>query len=200
MGVNWPSEPPVLSDGVVVLRTPAESDIDDITEGAQDAEVQKFTMVPRPYQRVHAAEFVEAHNAAAWGMVAPRFGHHGAQPQLNAAFVITGLDGAFRGVVGLHDVDPHDATGEVGYWLGPQARGVGSMSRALGLVLTWAFDDVGLASVRWNAAQENVASWLVAQRHGFVVDGVTTCGRPGDVPLEAWAATLTRERFVAPVV
>ena len=197
MGVNWPSEPPVLSDAVVSLRTPDVSDIDDITAGAQDPDVQKFTMVPRPYLRVHAEEFVEAHNTGAWGMVAPRLGHQGAQPRLNAAFVITGRHGDFRGVIGLHDVDPHNATGEVGYWLGPQARGVGSMSRALGLVLAWAFDVVGLTSVHWNAAQENVASWLVAQRHGFVVDGVTTCGRPGDVPLEAWAATLTRERFGA---
>jgi RimJ/RimL family protein N-acetyltransferase len=55
----------------------------------------------------------------------------------------------------------------VGYWLLPEARGHGLATRAVRLVVTWAFDALSVAEVGLRAAPANAASRGVAERAGF---------------------------------
>ena len=51
-------EPVTLHTARLVLSLPAESDVDAIYDACQDAETQRYTTVPSPYERKHAEEFV----------------------------------------------------------------------------------------------------------------------------------------------
>jgi RimJ/RimL family protein N-acetyltransferase len=65
-----------------------------------------------------------------------------------------------------------DERAGVGYWLLPQARGKGLVTRALRLVARWAFDEVGVQRIGLLADPRNAASVRVAQRAGFRREGV----------------------------
>ena len=73
--------------------------------------------------------------------------------------------------------------GEIGYWLHPDARGRGVMSRAVGLVVRHAFiarEDGGLGRIRLrlNAADGNLASQQIARTNGFVEVGRDRLAEP----------------------
>ena len=67
------------------------------------------------------------------------------------------------GSVGLFDLTDDLAYGEVGYWTHPAARGRGVMTAAVGLVLTHAFETLGLQRVKAYAARDNAASRRVLE-------------------------------------
>jgi RimJ/RimL family protein N-acetyltransferase len=67
---------------------------------------------------------------------------------------------------------PTPGVGEVGYLLAPAARGRGVMTRALRLVVGWAFADLGLARVQAFASPDNPASLKLLERLGFTREGV----------------------------
>jgi RimJ/RimL family protein N-acetyltransferase len=85
-------------------------------------------------------------------------------------------------VLGICDVRlPAPGVGEVGYLLAPAARGRGVMTRALRLVVAWAFTDLDLARVQAFASPENQASLALLQRIGFTREGVLRSYRgPGE--------------------
>jgi RimJ/RimL family protein N-acetyltransferase len=74
-------------------------------------------------------------------------------------------------------VDRHDpGRAEVGYWVGPWARGEGVAARALGLLSAWALGPLGLARLDLNASVSNAASLRVAERCGYVREGTLRSG------------------------
>jgi RimJ/RimL family protein N-acetyltransferase len=76
---------------------------------------------------------------------------------------------------------PTPGVGEVGYLLAPAARGRGVMTRALRLVVGWAFAELGLARVQAYASPENGASLALLGRLGFTREGVLRSYRgPGE--------------------
>ena len=151
-----------LTDGVVTLRAPVETDIDRITECCQDPAVQRFTTVPAPYHRSHAEGFV--------GIVA-----QGWEAGTDHTWAVTQA-GVLHGMIGLHGIRAGAA--EIGFWMGPDARGRGLLTRAIGLVLDHAFDPAGadLQVVEWRAFAGNWPSWRAVWRHGFRFDGVGRLG------------------------
>ena len=193
---RWPAASPTLTDGVVLLRAPRPSDVDDITAGARDPDVQRFTKVPSPYEREHAQWFVDRFGVDGWGD-ANASGPDAEHSDLKqSAFAVTEVPlEQFVGAIGLHDVDLVRGEGEVGYWLSPAARGRGVMTRAVGLLLTWAFDTLELATVRWEAVMGNDSSRAIAEKHGFVLDGTGVCTNGAGLESPAWTATLTADQF-----
>ncbi len=147
--------PSPLSDGVVVLRPPVRQDVDHIVGWCRDEEVVRWTTeVPVPYQRHHAEEYlVKAERARQAG---------------TGYSLVIETAGQPVGQLGLR-VEGSGA--EVGFLLGPGARGRGLMSRGLRLLLGWAFDDLGLEVVHWRAIVGNWASRRVAWACGFQVEG-----------------------------
>ena len=151
---------PPLADGVVVLRAVRESDVPAIVEACQDPDIKRYTAtVPDPYGEQDAWDWLATHRedeAAGVGIV----------------FAIADADDRLCGVIGLHDVVWKSRRAAAGYWVAPWARGAGLASRALGLVARWALAELGLVRVELLADVENPASQRVAERAGFVREGV----------------------------
>jgi RimJ/RimL family protein N-acetyltransferase len=76
------------------------------------------------------------------------------------------------GGVSLHHVNLTHIRGEVGYWLAPAARGRGIATDGLRLIVQWAFNVVGLARLELTCGPDNHASQRVAERCGFVREGL----------------------------
>lgn len=79
--------------------------------------------------------------------------------------------GAFAGSAQIRLVGP-PAVGGVGYTIHPAFRGRGYTTRALRLLVPWAFDTAGFTRLELGAKRGNVASQRAAERAGFRPDGV----------------------------
>ena len=82
------------------------------------------------------------------------------------------LDGALVGGIGLHHVDWTQSSAAMGYWLSPEVRGRGIMTKATRALTTHAFAALGLHRLEIRAVTENRASRAVAERAGFQLEGV----------------------------
>lgn len=152
-----------LTDGVVLLREPTADDGDAIVAGATTPDVVRYTHVPSPYGPEGLAALL-------------RISGEGWAAATDAVFAVcdAGRPDELLGLVGLHGVDLTGEPGgaaEVGYWMRPEGRGRGLMTRAVRLASTWAFDELGLAVISWYAVEGNTASRRVAESAGYTVEG-----------------------------
>ena len=151
-----------------VVRDLSPADAGWIFEACQDAEIQRWTLVPRPYTQQHAEDFA-AHGAG----------------EKRVWVVERMADRRSIGMISVHTVT--DGVADIGYWIAPWGRHVGAGSTAVRLVCeeiaTW--DDV--ASITARIATTNVASQATVRRAGFALDPlgpVATCP-DGDCQVEA---------------
>jgi RimJ/RimL family protein N-acetyltransferase len=155
-----PPDPP-LTDGTVVLRLPRDADAPAIAAACCDPEIARWIPVPTPYRLEDARTFV-AFAAEAWST--------GREP----TFVIA--DSASRTLVGtiaIHRRPDEPGKAAVGYWLAPEARGRGAATRAVRLVVRWAFTvEPNLIRMELLTLVGNEASGRVALRAGFAREGV----------------------------
>lgn len=155
-----PPDPP-LTDGTVVLRLPRDADAPAIAAACCDPEIARWIPVPTPYRLEDARTFV-AFAAEAWST--------GREP----TFVIA--DSASRTLVGtiaIHRRPDEPGKAAVGYWLAPEARGRGAATRAVRLVVRWAFTvEPNLIRMELLTLVGNEASSRVALRAGFAREGV----------------------------
>jgi RimJ/RimL family protein N-acetyltransferase len=79
--------------------------------------------------------------------------------------------GEMLGEVALAAVDLPMATAEAACWALPHARGRGMITTALGAVLRFGFDGLGLHRVSYLWGSGNHASARVAEKCGFTVEG-----------------------------
>jgi RimJ/RimL family protein N-acetyltransferase len=150
---------PTLEDGDLRLRLPDDRDVDRIAAICSDTEVARWTRVPVPYTRSHAAGYV-ANAQEAW--------------DARRGLVQVAVDPDDRVLAGCGlSLDARDGAGEVGYWVAPDARRRGVATRTVRLVLGWAFGVAGLGYVSMTAATENVGSNAVAERLGFTLEGTS---------------------------
>ena len=149
--------PPCLTDGVVTLRPPLESDAPAIVAACQDPEVSRFTALPNPYERWHATEWI-AGAPAAWrdGTSAPMV-------------VVDAATGALLGACGLLEI--RDARAEIGYWVAAAARGRGIATRAVTLLTAWGLGELGLSVIELLADVRNLPSHRVAEKAGYTATG-----------------------------
>jgi RimJ/RimL family protein N-acetyltransferase len=172
-------EPVTLVDPPLVLRPPAESDVEGLTQAIQDHEIARWIdAIPWPYTDSDSRFFITQLSRSGW-----ESGDH-------VNWLIT-VDDAILGVVGLHRRYPE--VQEVGYWLTPAARGRGLATQAVRRVCRFAFEELDAQRVEWQAVVGNEASRRVAERVGFRFEGVlrSRLGRPGS-PADAWMAGLLR--------
>jgi RimJ/RimL family protein N-acetyltransferase len=150
---------PDLRDGDLRLRPPRDTDVARITAICQDAEVQRWTRVPYPYTEAHAQGFVaNAADALAEGR--------------GLSLVGVGEDDEVVASIGL-SIDPRDFSGELGYWVAPDARRRRLATRGCRLVLRWAFDVAKLGYVALWAAADNEGSNALARSLGFTHEGTS---------------------------
>lgn len=80
--------------------------------------------------------------------------------------------GALVGMAGLHVAEPDNHGARVGYWLAEDRQGRGLVTGAVAVLVSHAFEEWALNRVEIRAAPDNVRSRAVAERLGFVEEGL----------------------------
>jgi RimJ/RimL family protein N-acetyltransferase len=134
----------ILESERLILRPPGPRDIQSMTVWLSDYDVARMTArVPHPYGESDAEAFIAA-----------RAEHR---------FVIQRKsDGVFLGMTGLHADDDY----EFGYWLGRPFWGFGYATEAAHRLARYAFEALGLQTVRAGWFYDNPASGHVLAKLG----------------------------------
>jgi RimJ/RimL family protein N-acetyltransferase len=181
--MRFPEDVPTLADDLITLRAHTSADIEPVYDVCQDPETQRWTTIPVPYERRHAEQFLTEQIPAGW------------RDGSSWAWAIQ-YDGRYAGTI---DLRPRDGNvGEVGFAVAAWARGHGVMTRALKLIVRYAFEQ-GWDRVIWRAFAGNWGSRRVAWKCGFrnlvtVPGGSVARG----VRKDEWVASITRDDELAP--
>ncbi len=173
----------MLDGDGVRLRTFRPDDRDDVLAGYADAVTQHFMpLIPRPFTRAHAEWYITEGAAAAFA-------------EGGGAYAI--VDPATDELLGGIGITPYQRSrrqGEIGYWVGPWARGRGVATAAVRALSTHAFA-TGTARLELLTHWENNGSQRVATAAGFQPEGVRRGALPnrdgGQDDLLAFARTAT---------
>ena len=134
------------------LRKLEETDVDWLTRACQDEDVQRWTKIPRPYERHHGESFVKDHagELAVWVIVDSR-----TQEPV--------------GVCSIHNIT--NGVASVGYWVAPWGRMSGAASTALRIMPTLARRIGNAHTLQATIAETNAASQRTAERADFTLIG-----------------------------
>ena len=159
---------PPLADEVVALRPWQTEDVPTKVMAFAHPSILRYSW-PRltPYTEQDARDFFDAQEQAS------RRGE-----ELQFALVAPGDPGAVLGGGSVYGIDPGHGRAAVGYWLAPAARGRGVATHATRLMAGWAFAALGIARLELTCGPDNERSQRVAQRCGFVREGVLRSHMP----------------------
>jgi len=143
----------------VSLRPLAAEHLDDVTALFDDADVLRFTRLPVPPPAGYARTWLERYEA-------------GRLDGTREAFAALDDDGRFVGLALAVDIDREGREVELGYITAPAARGRGVARAMLDELTRWAFDELGALRLTLIIDVENRASSKVAERCGYVLEGV----------------------------
>ena len=139
---------------MVALRPWVPGDAAAVHAACDDADIARWTTVPRPYRR-HDAEAFIALTEQAWAQ------------GMAACFAVCDADiGQVVGSIDLR-LPPGGVSGVIGYWVAAPARRRGVATRALRLISDWAHGPLGLEATLLEIFEGNDASVLVAERAGY---------------------------------
>jgi len=160
---------------IVSLRQANETDTNWIFDACQDAEIQRWTMVPKPYSRTDAQEFVKTSSIE------------------KSKFVI--IDAATQlglGTIAVHSVNDETGEASAGYWVAPWARRQGVATQALRQLVAHARSFNGASAVTLEISPGNVASRGTAAKSGFIVvrTRLGSC-HDGETPTDGLIYSLT---------
>ncbi len=173
---------PELSAGSLHLRPLLPADVEPVHTGCQDPAVQAWTTIPVPYDRHHAEDFVHRTAPLTW-----------ARGDGGVWAVVDSVDARLLAVVGL-DLRP-GGVAEVGFWALPGERGRGVVPAAVDVVCRYAFAELGVGRVQWEAFVGNEPSRRVAAKAGFTEEGLARSRFPrkdGSGRHDAWVAARVR--------
>ena len=143
----------------VALRLLAEEHLDDVAGLLDDPDVLRFTRLPVPPPADYARQWLDRYEA-------------GRRDGTREAFAALDDDGRFVGLALAVDIDREGREVELGYITAPAARGRGVATGMLDALTRWAFDDLRALRVTLIIDVENRASSRVAERCGYVLEGV----------------------------
>lgn len=142
------------------LERLAARHLNGLAELGRDPDVQRFTYVPSPWTEGFEHTWLERYDQAR-------------EDGSRAAFAIVDeASGEFLGMAALVQIDRAGRQAEAGYVVAPHARGRGVAVRALELLTDWALGEQELQRVELRIAVDNAASIRVAERCGYVREGV----------------------------
>jgi RimJ/RimL family protein N-acetyltransferase len=139
------------------------ADVPQIVAGCADPLIIRYIPVPIPYTEADAHAWLDSQPAP---------------DGLSMAIADAADQRRVLGSIGVNRVRWEFGTGEIGYWVVPDARGRGVATRALRIVSRWALRRVGLERLELLAEPENVASNAVALRCGYAREGLLRRARP----------------------
>ena len=146
---------------MAVRLTPfAEAHLPHIVELVDDPDTGRFTRIPVPPPPGFPRAWLDMYEM-------------GRRDGTREAFaVVSESDGAFLGVALAPVIETDERTVELGYVIMPSARGRGVATGALRLLTEWAFSELGAERAELLISVDNTASKLVAERSGYVREGV----------------------------
>ncbi|MFI6458018.1 GNAT family N-acetyltransferase [Streptosporangium amethystogenes] len=151
-------EPVILTTQRLLLRPLEPSDAEALFLACQDPDIQRWTGIPAPYERQHAEYFLR--------QLVPE----GRQKQTMFHFAVEPRSGGpLLASVNVHN---HTGTWEIGYWTAQEHRGHGYATEGLLAIARWAFTTLGVHRLEWRAEAGNEGSRTVAEKAGFVFEGV----------------------------
>ena len=124
-----------------------------------DPDVLRFTRIPVPVPEGFSRRWLDMYEQAR------RDGNR-------EAFAAFAADGAFAGLALAPEIDRDAGQLELGYIVSPGARGRGLGTAILAALTKWAFEEVGAQRIMLLISVENVPSLRVAERCGYVQEGV----------------------------
>ncbi len=148
-----------MSADRVHLRRLSKRDSALLVKASRDPEIVRWTLIPADLDKEAAASLVE------------RWLTRSAEGLVRQYLIVSG---ARRGVglVSIALQDPDDAgRGDVAYWLLPEERQRGLVTRALRAVVSWAFRTTLFGRIALYTRVGNSPSERVAERCGFRFEG-----------------------------
>lgn len=148
-----------LADEVVGLRRWSRKDLPGLPAAIDDPEIERFIpAIPLPYMHDHGTEFLQdARRKWAEG----------------SGFVFAIADAETDDLLGGVGIERRSSgVWEVGYWVKRDARRRGVATRAVRLAVDWAFGHLDIVRLQLRTDVNNVASRKVAERNGFVREGL----------------------------
>ena len=133
------------------LRSLVVDDADWITRACQDDEIKRWTLVPRPYTRDHAIEFISNHGN-----------------EYAVCVIETLQTNTPAGVISIHKISEPSGVASIGYWVAPWFRRRGVACAAIELVVAYSQTIAGVTACHANIAMTNIASRKTVERAGFV--------------------------------
>lgn len=148
-----------LADEAIALRPWSDDDILDLPSAIDDPEIERFIpAIPLPYTLDHGTEFLRD--------VREKWDE-------GSGYVFAIVDAETDELLGGLGVERRSpGVWEVGYWVKWDARGRGVATRAVRLARDWAFGHLDVVRLQLRTDVDNVASRKVAERNGFVREGV----------------------------
>ncbi|NBM17877.1 GNAT family N-acetyltransferase [Streptomyces sp. GC420] len=152
-------EPVTLTTDHLLLRPPGPADTDATHAACQDPDIQRWTAVPSPYLRDHAASFLGQDVPDGW--------------RNDTAFSFAAfLREEPSALVAMAGVTRREgATAEIGFWAVKEHRGRGHVVETVRTLARWAFTEAGVCRLEWRAEAGNLASRAVAEKAGFTMEG-----------------------------
>jgi RimJ/RimL family protein N-acetyltransferase len=141
------------------LRPLAEEHLDAVAGLFGDTDVLRFTRLPVPPPPGFEREWLARYEA-------------GRRDGTREAFAVVDDDGSFLGMAMAVDIDREAREVELGYIVAPAARGRGVATAALDELTRWAFAELDALRITLIIDVENRASARVAERCGYVLEGV----------------------------
>lgn len=143
---------------MIELEPFAEKHLGEVQAMIDDPEVVRFTRLPDPVPPDFARTWLERYEAA--------------RAEGTREVFVVRLDGEVAGMVMAPTIDKASRTVELGYLVGPSFRGRGVATEALRRVTEWAFAELGALRLELFISVDNEASKRVAERCGYVLEGV----------------------------
>ena len=136
---------------IVSLRQANETDTNWIFDACQDAEIQRWTTVPKPYSRTAAQEFVKTSSI-----------------EQSKFVIVDAMTQLGLGTIAVHSVNAESGEANAGYWVAPWARRQGVATQGLQQLVAHA-RTIGASAVTLEISSGNAASRGTAAKSGFIV-------------------------------
>ena len=145
--------------GSVHLELLGEAHLGALGAMLSDPDVLRFTRVPEPAPADFPQQWLATYEA-------------GRRDGTREAFAALDGDGRLVGLALAFGIDREEGEAELGYIVMPEARGRGVGTAILGALTDWAFAATAVERIRLVVDVENPASLRVAERSGYVREGV----------------------------
>jgi RimJ/RimL family protein N-acetyltransferase len=136
-----------------------ESHLGQVDTLLDDPDVLRFTRIPVPVPNGFSRHWLDTYARAR-------------RDGSREAFAAFDAEGAFAGLALAPEIDREGEQLELGYIVAPGARGRGLGTAILRALTAWAFEEVGAQRIFLLISVENAASLRVAERCGYVKEGV----------------------------